>query len=309
MLTPEQIEQRLNFITGSDASVICGVNQWMTPYQLWLYKTRREVAIDISDNPYVKAGIRLENAVAEWFAHETGKHIIEASKFLVHKDFPVLGGNLDRLIADENAILECKTTQSDKGWGQGFEHGDNKIPDQHLCQVIHYCAVADVEVAYVAVLIRGIDFRWFKYERDHELEEDIIRRELHFWNEYVMQDKPPEPLTEKEMLHLLDGKVSSESICANGEMQQALDELRVTREQIDYLESIEKSLRDKITVYMGEHQTLLNLDGTMALTYKKSKGSTTFDVEKFVETYPKTYARFLKTGKERRNFKLIRAKK
>lgn len=309
MLTPEQIEQRLSYITGSDASVICGVNQYMTPYQLWLYKTRREVAPDISDNPYVKAGILLENAVANWFAVETGKDLSFCDNLQVHKDFPILAGNIDRKIWGENAILECKTTQSDKGWGLGYEHGDNKIPDQHLCQVIHYCAVADADVAYVAVLIRGIDFRWFKYERDRELEEDIIRRELHFWNEYVMADKPPEPLTEKEVLQLLDGKVSSESICANGEIQQALDELRVTREQIDYLESIEKTLRDKICVYMGEHQTLLNLDGTMALTYKKHKGATTFDMEKFTEAYPKTYAKFLTTGKEKRYFKLIRAKK
>lgn len=309
MLTPEQVENRLSYLTGSDTSVICGVNQYMTPYQLWLYKTRREVAPDISDNPYVKAGIRLEAAVADWFEAETGKRVRPAMEFYIHKDFPVLAGNIDRFLVNEKAILECKTTQSDKGWGQGYEHGDNKIPDQHLCQVIHYCAVADVDVAYVAVLIRGIDFRWFKYERDRELEADIIKRELTFWNDHVMADKPPEPLTEKEMLHLLGGKVSNESICANGEIQQALDELRVTREQIDYLEFIEKGLRDKIVVYMGEHEKLLNLDGTIALTYKQIKGSTSFDKEKFVCAHPELYNKFLKTGKEKRYFKLIRAKK
>lgn len=305
MLTPEQIEQRLSYITGSDAAVICGLNQYTTRYQLWLYKTRRDVAPDISGSPFVLAGNMLEEAVAKWFEFATGKETYKTDTFYRHPDIPVLGGNIDRFVRSELAILECKTTQSDKGWGAGYEHGDNKIPDQHLCQVIHYCAVADVERAYIAVLIRGHDFRWYVYERDRELEQEIIDRELKFWNDHVMLDRPPEPISEEEVLQLFDN-TSSESVCADREIQEAIDELSVTRTQIKMLEESEKVLRDKICVYMKDRETLLQLDGTIGVRWISCNGKRSFDTNGFKEKYPELYNEFVMDGKPYRRFELKR---
>ena len=308
MLSPEQIEQRLSFITGSDAGTICGVNPYATPIDVWQQKTRREVAPDISNKPSVKAGNMLENAVAEWFTHETGKELIITGDFHVHPAIPFLGGNIDRLVVGENALLECKTTQHENGWGEGYEAGDNKIPDHYLCQVIHYCAVTGCDIAYIAVLIKGIDFRWFKYERNHELEKIIIDREVAFWNDHILADVCPEPTNEDEVVIALRGRVSTEAITVNEVIIDAIERLKDVRATIDTLEDEEEELRDLICVYMNDKEILLNTDGTVAVTWKQRPGTITFDSKKFKEEHPEMYSKFEKQGKEVRSFLLKKAK-
>lgn len=308
MLSADQIALRLNYICGSDVGTICGVNQYQTPVELWQIKTKRVTPPDINDKPAVMAGNMLEAAVANWFTHVTGKKLREDNKFYVHASIPYLGGNIDRFVIGENALLECKTTQSDAGWGQGFTQGDNKIPDSYLCQVIHYCAVTGCDVAYIAVLIRGIDFRWFKYERNKELEDIIVARACEFWNNHVLADMPPEPQTEQEVISLLHGEVSSDAVYADGPTMEAVIELNNIRKQIKQYEADEMFYRDKICTYLNDRQTLLNTDGTILLTWKQREGSVRFDTKSFRDAHPDLYNQFETKGDPVRTFLLKQTK-
>ena len=302
MLSPEQLEQRLDYICGSDVGAICGVNEWKTPVEVWLEKTRQQVAKDISDKPAVKAGNMLEGAVANWFALETGKKIKEATEFYVHKDIPFLGGNIDRLIDGENALLECKTTQSDKGWGAGYSEGDNQIPDSYLCQVIHYCAITNRDVAYIAVLIRGIDFRWFKYERDMALEKLITDKCVAFYNNHIKANICPEPTTEEEVKIALRGRISDETIVADDSTWVALDTLKKIKEQIKALEEAEKSCRNIVCTALKDKQTLVDLNGRILATWKQREGSVRFDAKTFKDANPELYKQFEVKGEPVRTF-------
>ena len=304
MLTQEQLEQRLNFITGSDCGVICGVNEYQTAVELWQYKTRRAIPKDISDKPAIIAGNMLESAVANWFTHATGKQLIQDNKFHVHKSIPFLGGNVDRFVVGENAILECKTTQSDKGWGLGWEAYDNQIPDNYLCQVIHYLAVTGCSIAYIAVLIRGVDFRWFKYVRDDSIEKQILDMEIKFWNEHIVADVCPEPITADEVQLFLRGAVSDEAIVADEDILDAINGLRNCRASMKDLEEVEKQFKDKIAVYMGDKQTLLDANGRIAVTWKQREGSIRFDAKAFKLKNPDLYSQFEIQGEPVRTFLL-----
>ncbi len=307
MLTPEQIEKRLDYVTGSDVGTILGINKYETPVELWQIKTRQFVKHDISDRPAVKAGNRLENAVAEWFTAETGKELINDDNFIIHPTLPLLGGNIDRRVVGENALLECKTTQSEEGWGEGYLLGDNKIPDSYLCQVIHYCAITGCDVAYIAVLIRGIDFRWFMYERDLNLEEFITSKCIGWWNDHVVANVAPQPSTENEVLALLRGKISAEFVVADNETLIAIDELKDVRAKIKEWEKLEKLYRDALCVYMNDKQTLANPDGTIAITWKQREGSVRFDTKAFKEKFPELYSEFEVQGEPVRTF-LVKGK-
>src|SRR5271170_1103819 len=176
-LTEQQLEERKNYIGGSDASTICGVNPYGNIIELWQEKLGYKEIEDISDKPVIRAGNYLEPVVAQWFEDDTKKPLEIAKDTFYHKTIPYMAANVDRLVTGESAILECKTAGRDIGWGKD---GDNIIPDHYLCQVAHYVATLDLERAYIAVLIAGSDFRHFVYERNAKLEEMIIKKEKEF---------------------------------------------------------------------------------------------------------------------------------
>lgn len=297
-LTTEQLEQRLNFITGSDAAIICGVSPWGNIIDLWRYKTRQAVAPDISDKPYVKAGNYLEPIIRQWFTDETGKRVEEANEMFIHSSIPYMAGNIDGRIVDENAIIECKTTAHDGAWGKD---GDNTIPEYYLCQVAHYVSVCDVERAYIAVLIRGSDFRHYVYERNEKLEKLIIEREKAFW-ECVANEIPPTPRTADEVQSLYGAISDEETVKATGDIQIAIDELNEVRNAVSIYEQKQKELEDKIKVYMGRKDTLLGLHGRPVATWKTAKGRSFFDANSLKVENEMLYNKYQKSGNPSRRF-------
>lgn len=299
-LTTEQLAQRLDYITGTDASVICGVSPWGNIIDLWRYKTRLAQAPDISDNPSIRAGNYLEPAVAQWFSDETGKGLTKSPELIVHKNISWMAGNVDRLVEGEDAILEIKTSSFDKGWG---EYGENIIPDYYLCQVAHYLAVTDRNIAYIAVLIGGKDFRWYTHERNQKLEDKLIQKEKEFWD-CVQNQVAPTPRSAKEMIALYGSDASNETIVANGEIERQLDELRELKAVIKDYQDKQQKLEDSIKVYMGQRDTLVSTSGKIAATWKKTKGRTSFDADALKQQNKELYERYLKEGQSYRTFRV-----
>jgi putative phage-type endonuclease len=299
-LTESQKEQRLNHITGSDAAIICGVSPWGNIIDLWQQKLRLSVAEDISDKPFVKAGNYLEPVVAQWFSDETGKLCEVDTGFQIHKSIPFMAGNIDRRISNENAILECKTTSRDNNWGAD---GDNSIPAYYLCQVAHYAAVCDVERAYIAVLIRGSDFRWYTYDRNAKLEEMLIKKEREFW-QCVETETPPEPRTPGEVISLYDYATNEEPLIASEEILYAIRELEGNKQLAKAHENAAKELETIIKCYMKDHSTLYSHDGKPIATWKNTKGAARFDAKRFATENETLYEKYIKIGAPTRRFSL-----
>jgi putative phage-type endonuclease len=297
-LTPQQLEQRLDYITGSDAAIICGISPWGNIIELWQQKLRLAEQKDIGHLPAVKAGIYLEPVVEQWFCDETGKLTEVDTQFHIHKTIPFMAGNIDRRITDENAILECKTTSRNDNWGV---IGDNTIPDYYLCQVAHYAAVCDVEVVYVAVLIRGSDFRWYTYERNSKLEDTIIRKETEFW-ECVKNETPPEPRSLHEIASLYSIATNEEPLIANQGIEAAINSYQANGKKIKELEEEQDRLQAFIKSYMKERDTLHGLNGNIIATWKNAKGAIRFDGKRFAKENPKLYEQYLKQSDLYRRF-------
>lgn len=298
-LTEEQLKQRLSFVTGSDAAVICGVSPFGNIIDLWRIKCGLAEQEDISHLPSVKAGNYLESAVAQWFSDETQKPCEIDANFQIHKSIPWMGGNIDRKISNESAILECKTTSRDDNWG---DFGDNTIPDYYLCQVAHYAAVCDVERVYIAVLIRGTDFRWYTYDRNPRLEETIIAKEKTFW-ECVKTETPPEPRTAEEVISLYDTAEAESTMIADDIIEDEIQAIKHCRDEIKRLEEEKEKKETWLKSLMKEKEILLSSDGKMKLaTWKNAKAPIRFNAKKFAEENEKLYEQYLITGNTSRRF-------
>lgn len=182
----EWLDFRKSGIGGSDASVVCGINRYKSPVELWMEKTGRQPHQEAGESAYW--GTQLEPIVREEFTKRTGLEVKLAKCILQSEEFPFMQANLDGVCYDPNfgdCIFEAKTASAFK-----MNEWENSIPDEYMLQIQHYMAVTGFKAAYIAVLIGGNTFKWRLVERDEEIISALIQLEKDFW-ECVEKDTPP----------------------------------------------------------------------------------------------------------------------
>lgn len=182
------LEYRKQGIGGSDASVVCGINRYKSPMELWLDKTGQFPSQEAGEAAYW--GTQLEPFVRAEFTKRTGIWVDHRSELLQSEECPFMLANLDGIceVPDVGTcVFEAKTASAYKAgeW-------EDAIPDEYMCQIQHYMAVTGYVGTYIAVLIGGNTFKWRFVERDEELISMLIELESAFWNH--VQDGTPPPL-------------------------------------------------------------------------------------------------------------------
>jgi len=184
----EWLEQRKRGIGGSDASVVCGINRYKSPVELWMEKTEQLPYQEAGEAAYW--GTQLENLVRTEFTKRTGIEVKIVGQMFQSKEYPFMLANLDGECEHPDYGIcgfEAKTASAYKSgeW-------DDAIPDEYQLQIQHYMAVTGYQGFYIAVLIGGNTFRWKFVKRDEELISMLIELETAFWNH--VQDMTPPPL-------------------------------------------------------------------------------------------------------------------
>ncbi len=182
----EWLRMRKFGIGGSDASVVCGINRYKSPVELWMDKTDRLPYQEAGEAAYW--GTILEPLVVSEFTKRTGIEVSRQKQLLQSKEYPFMLANLDGLCEHPDygtVIFEAKTASAYKAgeW-------EDAIPDEYMLQIQHYMAVTGYKGAYIAVLIGGNTFKWRFIERDEELIAMLIQLESEFWS-YVQSEAPP----------------------------------------------------------------------------------------------------------------------
>lgn len=188
----EWLDWRKKGIGGSDVSVVCGINQYQSPVELWMEKTNQLPHQEAGEAAYW--GTQLEALVRSEFTKRTGIEVMLVKQLLQSEEHPFMLANLDGVCEHPiygTCIFEAKTASAYKA-----ENWNDKIPDEYMLQIQHYMAVTGYQGTYIAVLIGGNTFRWKFVERDEELIAMLIRLEREFWNH--VQDMTPPPLDGSE---------------------------------------------------------------------------------------------------------------
>lgn len=182
----EWLEWRKKGIGGSDASIVCGVNRYKSPVELWMEKTNQLSYQEAGEAAYW--GTQLESLVRTEFTKRTGIAVKRVEQLLQSKEHPFMLANLDGECIHPTygkCIFEAKTASAYK-----TGEWDDAIPDAYVLQVQHYMEVTGYGGAYIAVLIGGNTFRWKFIERDEEMISMLIQLEGDFW-EHVQTMTPP----------------------------------------------------------------------------------------------------------------------
>ena len=176
---------RKQYIGGSDAACVVGLNPFASAFSLWAEKTGS--VPEFEGNLATEVGTFLEEFVAQKFEKETGKTVRRCNLSLVNDSYPWAIANVDRLVVGEDAGLEIKTTSELNM--KNFRNGE--YPPNYYVQCIHYLAVTGKARWYLAVLIGNREFRRFTIERDEDEIKALMDAEREFWNSYVLPKKTP----------------------------------------------------------------------------------------------------------------------
>ena len=149
----EWLKLRSQYLGGSDAAAVVGLNAYASPYSLWAEKTGKIPGF--AGNLATEVGAFLEEFVAQKFAQETGKKVRKCNQSFLNSEYPFAIANIDREIIGEDAGLEIKTTDSLNL--KKFKGGE--YPANYYAQIVHYLAVTGKKRWYLAVLIGNKEFK------------------------------------------------------------------------------------------------------------------------------------------------------
>lgn len=310
MNTEEWLKERQKGIGGTDVAAILGLNPWKTPLQVWEEKMA-PAPVEQEETPAMRAGKKLEAAIAEWFTEETGLTTFKAEELIKHPDHPVLFANPDyyylrpiSIPSNENelgevvkGILEIKTTSK-----EAYQKWEDEIPISYWCQIQHYMYVTGLKEGKFALLISGRDFRTLDVERDDEWLNIAIPRLLDWWEKHIVGKTPPEPVNNEDIKKLYP-KSRPVEVAANEVLLKTVEEWKRVKEQISKLKAHQEELEFQIKAVMKDAE-IMKYNGLPLVSWKSSEREY-FDSKKFKKENPELYARYA----EKRTVRTLRALK
>ena len=289
----EWLRYRKLGLGGSDAGAVCGLNPYRTAMEVYLDKTSE--SMEDVDNEAMRQGREFEEYVARRFTEATGKKVRRANFMYYDEENPFMLADIDRMVVGENAGLECKTASpymADK-WKDG------KIPLSYQVQCHHYMSVCNADAWYIAVLIYGREFKYYKIERDEEMLEDLIRIEKDFWENHVLKGVLPEPdgseLADSVIAEYFK-KSEAKTILLTG-FDGKLERRQELAELIESLESEKRQIEQELKLYMGEAEIAENERYRISW---KPVSSQRIDEKSLKEERPEIYEKYRKVSRYRR---------
>lgn len=294
-LTNIQLEQRQTGIGGSETAAILGISPYDTPITIWRRKRGLEPPKEQSEA--MRWGNVLEPLVLQRYEQEQGIQVISPDMTFRHPSLPQMIANVDGLAFSGKRVVEVKTTRNGRNWGEPLSE---EIPVYHWIQVQHYLAVTQAELADVAVLIAGSDFRIYRVVPNREFQERMMAAIIEFWR-HVESGEEPMPLTEEECRQRWPQSVVK-SIRADEGTKQAYEELLVARQTTKAAEEKESFWRTKIEQAMQDADTLMSEDNRVLCTWRTARDSERIDSDRLRAERPDIAEQFTKTVRGGRRF-------
>lgn len=168
-------------IGGSDAPAILGLVGWASPASIQADKW------GLSDEPddaeILRWGRRLEPAIIEGLAEETGIELIPDGRLLRSVERPLMLCTPDAVTPDGTVFAQVKNTTQADDWNEG-------VPERVYVQCQHEMAVTGAPRMIAAALIFGNRCRWEWVDRDDSfIESVLIPAEEDFWR--AVEEREP----------------------------------------------------------------------------------------------------------------------
>jgi putative phage-type endonuclease len=265
---------RKTYLGASEIGAVVGLSPWTGPHEVWLRKTGR--VEDQEDNLAIWWGNAVEPLLATRYSMETHREIVRGTH-LVHPKYPMIGGTPDRLDEAGRRVVELKTANLRQAIRWGAE-GSDEIPEEYVAQTTLYMELADFDVADVALLLAGNEFRIYTVQRDRELAGQLLEAGAKFWRDYVLADKPP-PIDgsdgAREMLRALYPRSTEPLKTANAHIESLALTYSMWKRDLEEHELKLAKVRQELEAFIADS---VGVEGAFGrITFKQAKDSEKVD--------------------------------
>lgn len=276
MLTDEQRAKRHQGIGASDTPIIMGYSSYKTPFQLYLEKTGTiQPDEEMTEQQYW--GNALEPIIIKRFADENDVKVTFPDT-VYHPDYPFIFANLDGWVESESAVIEAKSANSfqRKEWDMALTDG---IPLVYLIQIAKQCLITNATRGYCAVLIGGMEYKQFIYERDAALEALILKADIDFW--HCIQNRiEPDPINTSDCRLKFPTPHPDKIVECTFKTTHALTSLIDFKSRIKELQEKEEFHKMQLMSHMGNAEYLMGQEGELVATWKATKkGTRVFNIK------------------------------
>lgn len=179
--------RRVLGVGASESAAILGHSRFASAAEVY-YSKRKPVQDGDADEPgYLWWGLRLEPAIAERYAIETGNTVEDTGDYTIFVDDekPWRFATLDRWVVEFAGPLELKNMRGlmRRYWSDG-------VPLEVQIQAQQQMAVMGSERAAVATLTEGSDFAYYHIERHQPFIDLLDERTRLFWDQVQRGEVP-----------------------------------------------------------------------------------------------------------------------
>jgi putative phage-type endonuclease len=297
----EWVRARRLGLGGSDAAAALGFSPYTTPYELYLEKRGEVPDKDLSDNPFVEWGSRLEDVISDAYSEKTGQKVHRVNRILKHPEHPWMLANLDRRIVGDKRGLEVKTANAWSGrdaetWGAS---GTDIVPEHYLLQCAHYLAVTGYTAFDLCVLIGGNDLRIYTIARNEALIAHLIEGESAFWN-LVKTGVPPAAKTISDTRAKFRTHIAKTYVEATDDVKPLVEEYLSLTEQLKAFKALDErkeELQAQIGDFMGMNE-VLTVNDVDRLSFKGQSTGKRLP-SSFKDAEPEIFAKYAVEGHTR----------
>ena len=265
--TNEWLNWREGGITATDCTVILGVSKYKTPLQLWEEKTGKSQPEDISNNPHVRRGNRLEPVARKAIERQLDSELQVICG--EHDDLSILRASFDGV--DSNGIPHEIKCPSNLVFDEvSMFREESETFKMYSTQVRYQAIVADASHGWLHFYRETEDGEGellsFKITLTAE-DQALVEGAMAFW-ELIQSDTAPAHDPKRDVMD------------SNEEIDSLFEDIKERKLQIDafklqisQLEALNKEAQAELETCMGENMKLASSDGSVALTRFERKGT------------------------------------
>lgn len=278
----EWLKWRALGITASDIPIILGLSPYKTPWQLWAEKVGRINAVDISNNPNVKRGVRLEDDARQL----QESRLLNDLRLLAENRYgeillPLCGecaqwgifrasfDGLDTKLTPYEFKAPCESV-----WNEIQENGiESDTYKLYESQVHAQCVVAGATRGRLMFYMEDGRDMDFEVTLSPEREKEILQAAKLFW-EHVSTKTPPTPDPEKDWFIPESGEQMFKWEAYAEAWRSQHHRIQILKNELNVLNEEQKGNQEALIALMGPFMHA-DFGGVKATRYTK-KGSVNY---------------------------------